>query len=176
MLAEICASAVAAAVLAGGTGGAGEYTMRADARFAPSPHHAAAKAVTYDRRLVPASSWIEVRQHTAGHGGTTVKLRATGLRPGHEYGAHVHRKPCGADPDAAGGHYQYRPSTDPADANPDNEVWLGFTADEHGAGWAVARHDWGFRRGEASSVVIHDKPGTKGVRVACFTVPFGWLD
>ncbi|MCZ9343538.1 superoxide dismutase family protein, partial [Streptomyces sp. TRM76130] len=69
------------------------------------------------------------------------------------------QKPCGADPAAAGGHYQHRPSADPAHANPDNEVWLDFTPDAHGEGQAQARHDWGFRPGAASSVVIHDRPG-----------------
>ncbi|MEU3694118.1 superoxide dismutase family protein [Streptomyces griseoviridis] len=179
MVAGICAGAVAAAVLAGGAGGgvadAGgvqETAVRAEARFALPGADAAHPALTYDRDLVPPGSWIEVRQRTGGAGATTVRLRVRGLAPGHAYGAHVHRKPCGADPAAAGGHYQHRPSADPADAVPENEVWLDFTPDAGGEGRAVARHDWGFRAGEASSVVIHDRPGNSGSRVACFTVPF----
>jgi len=158
----------------GGTGGKHGYSMRTDARFAPPGAFVPSAAVTYDMRLVPAGSWIEVGQRSAKRGATTVKLRVTGLKAGHEYGAHVHRKPCGADPAAAGGHYQHRPSTDPADVNAGNEVWLDFTADSRGAGGASARHDWNFRFGEAASVVLHSAPGSSGARLACFSVPFGW--
>ncbi|NEB02559.1 superoxide dismutase family protein [Streptomyces sp. SID13726] len=174
MVAGICASALAAAVLATGPSGPDGYWMRTDARFAPPTALLPSAAVTYDMDLVPAAAWIEVSQRTEEQGATTVRLRVAGLRPGHAYGVHVHQKPCAADPAAAGGHYQHRPSTDPADVNADNEVWLDFTADDDGAGEASARHGWGFRRGEASSVVVHDMPGTHGTRVACFTVPFGW--
>ncbi|HET9380369.1 MAG TPA: superoxide dismutase family protein [Streptomyces sp.] len=171
----------AAAFLTGGTAGTagavdtGGYSMRTAARFAPPSAFVPSAAVTYDDALVPAASWIEVRQTIRGPGGaTTVELRVRGLSPGHTYGVHVHREPCGADPAAAGGHYQHRPSGDPADVNPENEVWLDFTAGERGGGAARARHEWGFRRGEASSVVLHDAPGGGGTRVGCFTVPFGW--
>ncbi|WP_427922744.1 superoxide dismutase family protein [Streptomyces sp. cg40] len=179
MVAGICAGAVVTALLASGaagTGGAGApdgYSMRTDARFAPVGALLPSAAVTYDTKLVPAAAWIEVGQRTTVGGATTVRLRVDGMVPGHAYAAHVHQKPCGADPAAAGGHFQHKPSTDPADVTAENEVWLDFTADEHGAAEATARHDWNFREGEASSVVIHDKPGSK-VRVACFTVPFGW--
>lgn len=161
---------------ASGTSGADGYSMRTQARFAPPSAFVPSAAVTYDHELVPPASGIEVRQETRTGGATTttVKLRVTGLRPGHAYGVHVHREPCGADPAAAGGHYQHEPSGDPAAVNPRNEVWLDFTADGRGGGAARARHAWGFRRGEASSVVLHDAPGGGGVRVGCFTVPFGW--
>ncbi|MEU4659041.1 superoxide dismutase family protein [Streptomyces sp. NPDC023723] len=174
MVAGICAGAVAAVVLVGGGAvahGDDQDSVRADARFAAPGDDASHPALTYDRKLVPAGSWIEVRRHTDRGGATTVRLRVRGLVPGHAYGAHVHQKPCGADPAAAGGHYQHRPSADPADANPENEVWLDFTPDPQGAGWATAQHDWDFRPGEASSVVIHDRPGNSGDRAACFTVP-----
>ncbi|MEU6381319.1 superoxide dismutase family protein [Streptomyces sp. NPDC046909] len=174
MVAGICAGAVAAAVFAAGAGGAHGYSMRTDAQFAPPTAFVPSAAVTYDMELVPAASWIEVRQESKELGPTTVKLRVAGLVPGHAYGVHVHQKPCAADPAAAGGHYQHEPSTEPHHVNAENEVWLDFTADEGGGGEAVATHEWGFRQGEASSVVIHDEPGTKGARVACFTVPFGW--
>ncbi|MEU3251712.1 superoxide dismutase family protein [Streptomyces sp. NPDC006997] len=170
------AGAVAAVVLAaggGGGGGAGGYSMRTDARFAPVLSHVVPAAVTYDRSLAPEGAWIEVGQRTDPDGTTTVRLRVTGMRPGARYGAHVHREPCGADPAAAGGHYQHRPSGDPAAANPRNEVWLDFRADRHGTGHAVARHAWGFRRAEAASVVLHDARDPAGRRVGCFTVPFG---
>ncbi|MFJ2604797.1 superoxide dismutase family protein [Streptomyces sp. NPDC091279] len=177
MVAGICASAVAAALLATGTGGTHGYTLETEGRFAAPGGHVppAAVALTYDRKLVPAGAGIEVRQQTADSGATTVELRVSGVVPGHAYGVHVHQKPCAADPAAAGGHYQHVVSTDPRQANPRNEVWLDFTPGRDGSGEASARHDWGFRQGEASSVVIHDKPGTTGARVACFTVPFGWV-
>ncbi|MEU9477884.1 superoxide dismutase family protein, partial [Streptomyces sp. NPDC048191] len=57
--------------------------------------------------------------------------------------------------------------------NAKNEVWLDFKSDGAGMGRATATHTWAFRKGQASSVVIHSEPGTKGARVACFTVPFG---
>ncbi|WP_151480681.1 superoxide dismutase family protein [Streptomyces albicerus] len=162
----------------GDTAGADEtpgYRMRTEGRFAPPGSLIPSAAVTYDTKLVPAGSWIEVTQRGAAGGGMTVTLRVTGLKPGHVYGAHVHQKPCGADPADSGGHYQHRPSSDPADANADNEVWLDFTADAYGAGAASAYHDWNFRRGEAASVVLHSEPGNFGARLACFTVPFvGW--
>ncbi|MFJ4831264.1 superoxide dismutase family protein [Streptomyces sp. NPDC088747] len=182
MVAGIFVGAVASAVLA--TGGAGTaapdgYWMRTDARFAPPTAFVPSAAVTYEASLVPAAARIEVSQHTQAGGATTVRLKVAGLKPGHVYGAHVHRKPCGAEPAAAGGHYQHRedpkqPSKDPAYVNADNEVWLDFTADRDGAGGASARHGWNFRPGEAASVVLHDGRGMAGGRVGCFTVPFGW--
>ncbi|MFB7930427.1 superoxide dismutase family protein [Streptomyces sp. NPDC056039] len=183
MLAGICASAVAAALSAAGPGGAGAveghvegYSVRAEARFVAAGAAQGSAALTYDRGLVPVGSWIQVRQHTVPGGGTTVRLKVAGMKPGHAYGVHVHQKPCGVDPEAAGGHYQHRPSSDPHHVSPDNEVWLDFTADRRGAGAASARHEWGFRPGEASSVVIHDVPGGAGERAACFTVPFEPVD
>ncbi|WUI49308.1 superoxide dismutase family protein [Streptomyces sp. NBC_00414] len=158
-----------------GSGTPPGYRMHADARFAPARAFVPSAAVTYDDTgLVPPASWIEVGQHSGERGRTTVTLRAKGLKAGHAYGVHVHRNPCGADPAAAGGHYQHRPSANPAATNAENEVWLDFTADGRGEGGASARHDWNFRRGEAASVVLHAEPGGAGARLACFTVPFGW--
>ncbi|AZM53022.1 superoxide dismutase [Streptomyces sp. WAC 01529] len=180
MVAGMWAGAVAAAVLAAGGGVSGDGAdcreVRARARFAPPTALIPSAAVTYDMRLVPASAWIEVEQR-GDEAGTTVSLRVKGLKPGHAYGAHVHRKPCGADPEAAGGHYQHRvdpvqPSKNPAYLNPRNEVWLDFTARAGGSGSARAHHRWGFRPGEAASVVLHREQGGAGDRIACFTVPF----
>ncbi|MGW6137151.1 hypothetical protein [Streptomyces sp. NPDC055140] len=105
-----------------------------------------------------------------------MSVRVEGLAAGRAYGAHVHQGECGGDP-AAGGRYQHRedpvqPSMDPAYANPEKEVWLGFTTDAHGAGAATARQGGEFRPGEARSVVLHGIPGGAGARIACFTVPF----
>ncbi|MEU8955490.1 superoxide dismutase family protein [Streptomyces sp. NPDC048518] len=172
--------------------GPGPARMRVEARFAPPTAFVPSAAVTYDMDLVPAGSWIQVTQtgpprpepSEAGRSGgakvantTTVTLRVNGMKPGHAYGVHVHQKPCGAAPEDAGGHYQHRvdpvqPSKDPDYVNPRNEVWLDFTAGPDGSGEARARHRWGFRPGEARSVVLHDAPGGAGDRAACFTVPF----
>ncbi|MGW5732324.1 MULTISPECIES: superoxide dismutase family protein [Streptomyces] len=180
MVAGMLAGAVATAVLAAGGGAVGGdgpcYESKVGARFAPPTAFVSSSAITYDKKLVPAGSRIEVEQR-GGPGGMAVTLRVQGMKPGHAYGAHVHQKPCGADPAAAGGHYQDRqdpvqPSENPAYVNPENEVWLDFTAREDGSGEASARHDWEFRPGGAASVVLHREQGGAGDRLACFTVPF----
>ncbi|MGW1291815.1 superoxide dismutase family protein [Streptomyces sp. NPDC002533] len=143
--------------------------MRAAGVFSPPGSFVQSDALTYDTRLVPAGARIEVTRFT-GPSGTRVGARLHGLVPGRAYGMHVHTSPCGADPAAAGPHYQHRPS---ATADPVNEVWLDFRTDEDGDGRAEAVHDWNFRAGGARSVIIHDRQGGAGERAACFTVPFG---
>ncbi len=171
MVAGVFAPAVAAVVLAAaGTTGSGtsdSVEVRAAGRFAPPTAFVPSSAITYDQPLVPAASWIEVTQHSDQRG-TRVSLRVRGLEPGYAYGVHVHQKPCGADPAAAGGHYQ----NVPGEMSPENEVWLDFTARKDGSGKASAFHDWGFRRGEAAAVVLHREQGGAGERLACFSVPF----
>ncbi|WP_249401713.1 superoxide dismutase family protein [Streptomyces sp. YIM 121038] len=141
--------------------------VRAEARFAPPTAFVPSAAITYEQQLVPAASWIEVTQRS-DQIGTRVSLRVKGLQPGHAYGVHVHQKPCGADPAAAGPHYQ----NEPGPMDPENEVWLDFTAGKDGSGKASAVHNWGFRRGEAAAVVLHREQGGAGERLACFSVPF----
>ncbi|MER7177427.1 superoxide dismutase family protein [Streptomyces mesophilus] len=163
----------------GSAAAADYYWMRAQATFAPPSALIPSTAKTYDLKLVPAASWIEVRQHTDEQG-TKVSLQVKGLNPGRAYGAHVHQKPCGTDPMDAGGHYQnevdpVQPSKDPKYLNPDNEIWLDFTTDKAGNAEAAAHHSWNFRRGAAASVVLHREQGGAGDRLACFTVPFGSL-
>ncbi|MFI1780078.1 superoxide dismutase family protein [Streptomyces rubiginosohelvolus] len=147
----------------------GSSWMRAAGVFSPPGSFVPSDALTYDTRLVPAGARIEITQFT-GPSGTRVGARLHGLVPGRAYGMHVHTSPCGADPAAAGPHYQHRPS---ATADPVNEVWLDFRTDEDGDGRAEALHDWNFREGGARSVIIHDRQGGAGERAACFTVPFG---
>ncbi|MEI5100374.1 superoxide dismutase family protein [Streptomyces sp. PmtG] len=173
MVAGVLASALAATVLAAGgtTGGTDVVEVRAAGRFAPPTAFVPSSAITYEQQLVPAAARIEVKQRSDGRG-TRVDLRVQGLEPGYAYGVHVHQKPCGADPADAGGHYQDKPSHDPGDMNPDNEVWLDFTARKDGSGAASAHHAWGFRRGEAAAVVLHREQGGAGQRLACFSVPF----
>ncbi|MGW1434072.1 superoxide dismutase family protein [Streptomyces griseus] len=142
--------------------------MRSAGVFSPPGSFVPSDALTYDTRLVPAGARIEVTRFT-DPSGTRVDARLRGLVPGRAYGMHVHTSPCGADPAAAGPHYQHRPA---ATADPVNEVWLDFRTDEEGDGRAAARHGWGFREDGARSVVIHDRQGGAGERAACFTVPF----
>ncbi|QDQ11326.1 superoxide dismutase family protein [Streptomyces spectabilis] len=177
MVAGVLTSAVAAAVLAAagtvasaahtGSDASGSVEVRAEGRFAPPTSFVPSAAITYEQELVPAASWIEVKQRSDQHG-TRVSLRVKGLHPGHAYGVHVHQKPCGANPAAAGPHYQ----NEPGPMNPENEVWLDFTAGKDGSGKASASHNWGFRRGEAAAVVLHREQGGAGDRLACFSVPF----
>ncbi|NEB99654.1 superoxide dismutase family protein, partial [Streptomyces anulatus] len=152
-------------VAAAGTGS----WMRAAGVFSPPGSFVPSDALTYDTRLVPAGARIEVTQ-LADPSGTRVGARLRGLVPDRAYGMHVHTSPCGADPAAAGPHYQHRPA---ATADPVNEVWLDFRTDEEGDGRAEALHGWGFREDGARSVIIHDRQGGAGERAACFTVPFG---
>ncbi|MEU6439834.1 superoxide dismutase family protein [Streptomyces sp. NPDC047046] len=159
----------------------GAYQLLLGSRFSTVPKALVPaadlpKALTYKPSLVPAGAGVRVEQRTDG-AGTRVTLRVTGLKAGHHYGAHVHTGVCGADPAAAGGHYQHRadprrPSTGPAYANPRNEVWLDFTADALGDGTATATHPWGFRPGGARSIVLHEAAGASE-RAACVSVPFG---
>lgn len=161
---------------AGGAAGVSEvagrgegFWLRARGSFAPPNAFVPSSAVTYDLDRVPAAAEIEITQ-SADRSGTAVGARLSGLLPDHAYGMHVHTAPCGADPKAAGPHYQRRAERH---ADPANEVWLDFTTDAEGNGSSWVRHGWGFREGGARSVVIHDEQGGAGGRLACFTVPFG---
>lgn len=150
-------------------GAGGTSWMRAAGVFSPPGSFVPSDALTYDTRLVPAGARIEITEFT-DPSGTRVGAQLRGLVPGRAYGMHVHTSPCGADPAAAGPHYQHRPS---ATADPVNEAWLDFRTDEDGDGRAEAVHDWNFREGGARSVIIHDRQGGAGERAACFTVPLG---
>ncbi|MER5543090.1 superoxide dismutase family protein [Streptomyces sp. CG4] len=173
MVAAVYAGALAAALFATGSASTPGVSLETVGKFAPPAASAKSTAVTYNQSLIPAGARIRVRQQIQRNGVTTVQLRVTGVKAGHSFGVHVHQKACGADPAAAGSHYQNKVGMDTAHVNAKNEVWLDFKADAHGQGTATAQHTWAFRKGEAASVVIHSEPGTKGARVACLTVPFG---
>ncbi|WP_432091106.1 superoxide dismutase [Streptomyces sp. NRRL F-5630] len=159
---------------------AATYQLVVGSRFSAVPKALAPaadlpKALTYKPSLVPAGAGVQVEQRTDGEG-TRVTLRVTGLPAGHRYAAHVHTGVCGAEPAAAGGHYQHEkdpvsPSADPAYANASNEVWLDVTTDARGDGTASATHPWGFRPGGARSVVLHEASAATE-RAACVSVPF----
>ncbi|MER8014450.1 superoxide dismutase family protein [Streptomyces griseoluteus] len=161
-------SAVTAALLLGGT--TSGYTVDAEGRFAPPAAFVPSAAVTYDQSSVPAAASIRVRQHTSAGGATRIDLRITGARPHHSFGASVHQHPCGTLPADAGPRYQNQPGATDGDV-----VRLDFTTDDQGTAAASDQHTWGLRRDEAASVVIQDRPGDDATRVACFTVPFGWV-
>ena len=144
-----------------------------------------ASAVTYRPDLVPPGAQAHVFSLSAAGAGTTTTLFVTGLQPGRAYGAHAHTQPCGATGDAAGPHFQHvpdpvKPSVDPAYANPRNEIWLDFTTDRAGTGFARSTVDWTVTGGRAKSVVVHEThthtdpghAGTAGARLACLDVDF----
>ncbi len=171
-------SAVALALVAGaGTASAAE----------PPVHVVTAKGglTTYKPELVPAGARAHVFGLTSKTFGTSTAFVVTGLLPGREYGAHAHAKSCGATGDAAGPHFQHaedpvKPSVDPAYANPRNEIWLDFTTDGFGHGFALSKVDWTFGERRAHSIVIHEThthtdpghAGTAGARLACVNVGF----
>jgi Cu-Zn family superoxide dismutase len=109
--------------------------------------------------------------------------------PNHSYGAHLHLKPCGLDPQAAGAHYQNHldpaasdsPSTKPSYANATNEVWLDLTADASGNATSRAQMRWvATAKRRPNLLVLHadktmtepGKAGTAGARVACLTIAY----
>ncbi|MEU2718902.1 superoxide dismutase family protein [Streptomyces sp. NPDC007205] len=181
----VVAAAITMTMVTNASASENSYRLRTDARFAPPTAFIPSRAVTYDMTLVPAASYIEVKEY-ATNALTRVVLKVRGLRPNRTYGAHVHTKPCDSRPDDSGPHYQnqpdpHQPSVDPVYANRRNEMWLDFKTDRSGKASAVSRNDWRFRLGGAGSVVIHERgtttgpgeAGMAGARVACFTVPLG---
>lgn len=146
-------------------------------RFAPE-----ARAITYNPSLVPIGAQASVLAVSGPHG-TIVSLLPQGLVPNRAYGAHVHTRTCGPSPSDSGPHYQnipdpHQPSTDPAYANPANEIWLDFTTDPAGNAVAMTKVDWTFTERHAHSVVIHEhhthtgegEAGVAGARLACLKV------
>ncbi len=133
---------------------------------------------------VPEGATAKVHSVETGDERTIVTLHVTGMRPLARYGAHAHVDDCDRrDPKAAGPHFQFVQggATDPAFANPQNEIWLDLTTDASGNGHAKAVVDRPFPRDRRPrSVIIHERhtstgagvAGVAGQRVACLTVPF----
>lgn len=145
-------------------------------------------AFTYDEIAVPVGASVDVESDEE-NGRTTVTFSARGLAPDRDFGVHVHTRPCGPQPSDSGPHYQNNvdpaataesPSTDPAYANPQNEVWLDVTTDANGNAESSTSVDWEPRDGEANSVVLHahhtmtgpGQAGTAGDRLACVDEDF----
>jgi Cu-Zn family superoxide dismutase len=147
-----------------------------------------ATLLSYDPAVVPPGATATLKIIETGYG-TEVRLAVAGLIPNRMYGAHLHVDPCGADPAAAGGHYQNHkdpaatpatPSANPAYANPRNEVWLDFTTDASGAATSTSSHGWNFDPvSPPRALVLHadhtktgpGEAGKAGARVACLTLP-----
>jgi Cu-Zn family superoxide dismutase len=149
------------------------------------PYAKGREAITYDQKLVPANAMAAVSYVPGADGHTQVMLRTRGLLPNRKYGAHAHVNQCGAKGDDAGPHYQnmkdpVTPSVNPKYANPQNEIWLDFTTDAKGNGFAKSAVAWRFTDRQAKSVVIHAEhthtgaghAGQAGPRLACLDVAF----
>ena len=152
-----------------------------------APPERAGDAFTYNPALAPEGAEISVYTDTDG-GTTAVRLEVAGLLPGRGYAAHAHVNACGPTGDAAGPHFQNqldpaaapgRPSTDPAFANPQNEIWLDLRTDGEGDGESTAEVPFVFADRAPASVVIHEaevtattpgQAGSAGARMACLTI------
>ena len=149
----------------------------------------ASNAFTYNPALAPEGAGIDVEVDDRG-GTTEIRLDAEGLLPNRGYAVHAHVNACGPAGDAAGPHFQNqvdpaaapgKPSTDPAYANPQNEIWLDLRTDGEGDGGSSAEVPFVFTDRAPASIVIHEaettgtaagQAGTAGARLACVTVPF----
>jgi Cu-Zn family superoxide dismutase len=178
-LATACSVAVAAA---------GEKPdLVAEGTLAPADRGSG--AVTYNPGIAPEGAKVTVTVTGDGDGGTVIALDVDGFLPDRGYAAHAHVNPCGSTGADAGPHFQNtpdpaaapdRPSTDPAYANPENEVWLDLHTDADRGGRSEARVPFAFAESRAPrSVVIHEADktathaghaGTAGARAACLTL------
>lgn len=168
--------------------------------FAASPSIAGADTVRShgqmvrmtDNVLLPEGASARVHAVYNAAGDTFVTLHVRGMKPGHTYGAHAHTGQCGLGGVTAGPHFQQNldpaatpttPSSDPAYANPANEIWLDVTTNAAGNGSTMAQLPWQFSPERApKSVIIHEKrtatggqdgkAGTAGARLACVDVGF----
>jgi Cu-Zn family superoxide dismutase len=154
-----------------------------------APPEQAEDAYTYDPALAPEGARISVEAGEAD-GATRVNLQVQGILPNRGYAVHAHARACGPTGDAAGPHYQHevdpaatpeQPSTDPAYANPQNEIWLDLRTDGAGNAEASTEVPFVFTDRAPTSIVIHaaeatatapGEAGSAGARVACLNVPF----
>jgi len=147
-------------------------------------------AVTYNPAVAPEGARLAATVSDGDDGGTIVTLEAEGLLPDRRYAVHAHVKPCGSTGADAGPHFQNppdpaagpdHPSTDPAYANPENEVWLDLHTDADGDGQAETEVPFAFEENRSPrSLVVHEAEttdthaghaGTAGGRAACITLP-----
>jgi Cu-Zn family superoxide dismutase len=128
----------------------------------------------------PAQDVLGSATARAVDGGLQITLSVSGLPAARGFGSHLHKLAC--DNMSAGGHFQHMPAasadaavTDPAFANPDNEVWLDFTTDDTGAAVSSANVSWIPPDGGAAAIVVHDRlttdGGIAGPKLACLPFP-----
>jgi len=147
-------------------------------------------AVTYDADAAPVGAEVGLVVEARPED-TTFVLSVSGLQPDRRYAAHAHVDACGPTGDVAGPHFQHTPdpaatpeqaSSDPAYANPENEVWLDLSTDGDGNGVATATVPFSLSAGAPQSIVIHagamtmtaaGEAGKAGDRIACLTTPLG---
>ncbi len=181
----LCLGAFALTVVAVTAPPASAQASHVVASGAFAPPAEAVNAYAYDTSLIPEGATVRLRAVYTASGSTVVTLHVKGLVPNREYGAHAHVNECGPTGAAAGAHFQHvvdpvTPSTNPAYANPDNEIWLDFTTDDEGSAAAQTVVRWQFDERRAHSVVIHYEhtrtgptdSGVAGPRLGCLTVPF----
>jgi Cu-Zn family superoxide dismutase len=163
-------SAAAPSATAGSTATADDTDV--DGVLAPPDR--ASNAFTYNPALAPDGAQVDVEVDDRG-GTTEIRLDVEGLLPNRGYAAHAHVNACGPTGDAA------KPSTDPAFANPQNEIWLDLRTDGDGDGESRAEVPFTFTDRAPASIVIHEaettgtapgQAGSAGARLACVTVPF----
>jgi Cu-Zn family superoxide dismutase len=188
-------TSTSAPTAANGAGDADAATSTPEETMAPiaegdlAPPGRASNAFSYDTALAPEGAHVSVSV-VADTAKTRVRLVVEGVLPDRGYAAHAHANPCGASGDAAGPHFQNRPdpaaapgkpSTDPAYANPQNEIWLDLRTDGDGNGESTTEVPFVFADRAPASIVVHaaemtgtapGQAGSAGARLACLTVPF----
>lgn len=145
------------------------------------------KADTYNPALAPAGALLTTTMTPSG-GSTTAELIVSGMLRNRGYAVHAHSNTCGDDPDSVGPHYQNHidpaatpqmPSTDPAYANPRNEIWLDIRTNIVGSGTSHTTVPFIFTGRRPGSIVVHeatqtstalDHAGEAGAPIACLTL------
>jgi Cu-Zn family superoxide dismutase len=145
------------------------------------------KAETYNPALAPLGAHVEAALTPSGES-TNVELTVSGFPPNRGYAAYADVNSCGGFPNAEGPHYQNRidpaataqaPSTNPAYANPSNEILLDLRTDAAGSGTARTTVPFVFTDRGPGSIVVYDamqtatapgQAGNAGARIACLTL------
>lgn len=149
--------------------------------------NATSTSETYNTALAPVGSRLKVAFNPSDET-TNAELTVSGLLPNRGYAVHAHTNACSANPEVDGPHYQNRidpaataqaPSTNPAYANPSNEIWLDVRTDSTGSGTSRTTVPFVFTDRGPGSIVVHEamqtatesgKAGEAGARIACLTL------
>lgn len=122
-------------------------------------------AVTYDPAAVPETATVRFIVVPDGQASLTV----AGFGPDQIFPARLHTNECGPSGVDAGPRYQHTIDPDPADANPENEVWLNFTTDGTGVANVEALHPWPFNPNRPPRSLLVGDPSAY---LACVTIPW----